>query len=81
MASTDEEFKGLLVILDKCSSQDDQACLGTPDEIDQYFADINGIAVVVNANYVDYQDIDDPIKSRPLRSEYPIGPIDQLTIE
>ena len=51
--------------LDKCSSEVDQACLGTPDEIDQYFADIMGIAVVTNSNYVDYQDIDYPIKSRP----------------
>ena len=62
--------------LDKCSSEVGQACLGTPDEIDKYFADIMGIAVVTNSNYVDYQDIDDPIKSRPLRIEYPIGQID-----
>ena len=59
--------------LDKCSEERGETCLGTPEEIDEYFTNIVGIGITANSNYVKNEDIDDPIKSHPSHLEYPIG--------
>ena len=38
-------------------------CAGTKEEIDEKFANLSYLSVFTNDNYIDVEDIEDPIKS------------------
>ena len=48
-------------------------CAGTKEEIDEYFASLSSLALLTNDNYIEVEDIEDPIKSFTVSNMNKIG--------
>ena len=54
----------MFVTVDKCYGDN---CAGTEEERAQFFANIIAVVFWINDNYLDYDDIENPVKSFPIQ--------------
>ena len=55
-------------------------CAGTKEEIDEYFANLQSVGLFTNDNYIEVDNIEDPVKSFTVATMNKIGTQESFSI-